>query len=106
VIAANAVLEAIRITGWFAAVDWLPPAEFLDAGRPESGMLFFGSRHVFQRLLAAGVSFSLGQGAIGKVARHFGLPVLFQNLGQPGVTRRRWDGLRGVIQNLLFSGKA
>jgi hypothetical protein len=44
-------------------------------------MFLFCNSHVFQRLLAPGLALSLSERAIGVVAGHFCLPVLFENLG-------------------------
>ena len=53
----------------------------------------FSAGHAFQRLLAARIRLPLGKGAIGVVAGHLRLPVLFQNLAQPRVTGQRRYGV-------------
>src|SRR5882757_8317327 len=61
-------------------------------------MFLFCNSHVFKRLLAPGFALSLGERAIGVIARHFCLPVLFQDLGQPWMAGQRRRGLRDSVQ--------
>ena len=85
VVAPNAVLEAVGIAGRLALVNGLRLPQLPQPVRPETCMFLFRSSHVFQRLLAPRVRLPLGKRAVGVIAGHFGLPVLFQNLAQAGV---------------------
>ncbi len=100
IVAPDAILEAVGITGRVAPVDRFRLAQFAQAVRPQRGMLLFRSSHVFQRLLAARLSLSLGKRAIGVVAGHLRLPVLFQNLAEARVTGQCRCGLESVSKLL------
>ncbi len=85
--AAGAIGEGVGFAAGIAVVTGLCSAELDDAAVPESGVLPLGSGEVTQHLGAHGVSIAIGEGLVGVVALHFGLPVGFeggQNLFQLG----------------------
>ena len=86
VVAPDASLEAVGIAGRASPVDRLRLPQFTQAAGPQCGVLLFRKGHVFERLLTPRLRLPLGKRAIGVIAGHLGLPVLFQNLAQPRVT--------------------
>ena len=93
IVAPDAGLEAVGVAGRLAPVDRLRLPQFTQAACPQRGMLLFRKGHAFERLLAPRLRLSLGKRAIGVMAGHLRLPVLFQNLAQPRVTGQSWRGL-------------
>ena len=88
--AAGAIGERVGFSAGVAGVNGLSAAEFHDAAVPEGGVLQLGSGEVAQNLGADGVIIAVGEGLIGVVAFHLGLPVGFegrQNLLQLGAAQ-------------------
>ena len=74
-----------------AGVNRLRAAQFHDAAVPQGGVLPLGAGQMAQHLGAHRVGVALGQGQVGVVALHLGLPVAFQgrqNLLQLGAAQR------------------
>ncbi len=101
IVAPDAVLEAVSIAGRLASVDWLRLPQLPQSACPQRGMFLFCNRHVFEGLLAPRLALPLGERAIGVIAGHFCLPVLFQDLGQPWMAGQGRYGLRDSVQLLL-----
>ena len=80
VVAPDAGLEAVSITARASPVDRLRLPQFTQAAGPQCGVLLFRQGHVFESLLTHRLGLPLGESPIGVIARHLGLPVLFQNL--------------------------
>ena len=85
--AAGAVGQRVGLAAGIAVVDRLGTAQLHDAAMPEGGVLPLGAGQVAQDLGAHGIGVAVGQGLVGVVALHLGLPVGFeggQNLLQLG----------------------
>ena len=81
--AAGAVGERIGLSAGIAVVLGLRPAELDDAAMPEGGVLPLGAGQVAQDLGAHRVGVAIGQGLIGVVALHLGLPIGFESAPEP-----------------------
>ncbi len=89
--AAGAVGERIGFSAKVAGVLRLRATKLDDAAMPEGGVLPFGAGQVTQHLCADGVGVAIGEGFIGVVALHLGLPIGFergQNFFQLGAAER------------------
>ena len=73
--AAGAVGQRVGLAAGAALVDGLRAAQFLDAAFPKRGVLQLGVGQVAQHLGAHRVGVAVGQGHVGVVALHLGLPV-------------------------------
>ncbi len=87
--AAGAVGQRIGLAAGAAGVDRLGSAQLLDAAFPQRGVLHLRLGQMAQHLRAHRVGIAVGQGVVGVVALHLGLPVAFKGR-----------------QNLLVSGAA
>ena len=76
--AAGAVGQRIGLAAGLAAVDRLGAAQLENAAMPQSGVLPLRCGQVAQHLGADRLGVPLGQGEIGVVRLHLGLPVFFQ----------------------------
>ena len=76
--AAGAVGQRVGLAAGPAVVDRLGSAQLLDAAVPQRGVLPLGAGQVAQHLGAHRVRVPVGQGQVGVVALHLGLPVAFQ----------------------------
>ena len=73
--AAGAVGQRVGLAAGVALVLGLRPAEFDDAALPESGVLPLRAGQMAQDLGAHRIGIAIGQGLVGVVALHLGLPV-------------------------------
>ncbi len=76
--AAGAAGERVGFSAGFTGVDRLRAAELGDAAGPQLGMLPLGAGQMAQHLRADRFRIALGQGEIGAVTLHLGLPVAFE----------------------------
>ena len=76
--AAGAIGQRVGLAAGTAGVDGLGSAEFLDAAFPERGVLDLGLGQVAQHLRAHRIGVAVGEGLVGVVALHLGLPVAFK----------------------------
>src|SRR6185437_12121402 len=77
--ATGAVGEGVGFAAGVARVRGLLSSQFDDAAVPEGGMLPFGSGKVAKDLGADGIGVAVGEGFVGVVALHLGLPVGFES---------------------------
>ena len=75
---AGAVGKGVGFATGISGIDRLGTAKFDDAAVPKGGMLPLSAREVTQYLGAHGVSIPIGEGFIGVIALHLGLPVGFE----------------------------
>jgi hypothetical protein len=78
--AAGAVGERVGLAAGVARVGRLISAQFHDAAMPQGGVLQLRASQVAQHLGAHRVRVAVGQGLVGVVALHFGLPVAIQGV--------------------------
>ncbi len=76
--AAGAVGQRVGFAAGVAAVDRLGSAQLLDAPMPQCGVFPLSAGQVAQYLSAHRIRVAVGQGQVGVVALHLGLPVAFQ----------------------------
>src|ERR1700759_4626754 len=84
---AGAIGEGVGFAAEISGVYGFRSAKFNDAAVPESGMFPLGAGKVTQYLGTNGIGVAIGQGFIGVIALHLGLPIGFdsgQNLFQLG----------------------
>ena len=76
--AAGAVGQRIGLAAGATGVDGLRSAELLDAALPQRGVLDFSLGQMAQHLRAHRIGVAVGEGVVGVVALHLGLPVAFK----------------------------
>ena len=76
--AAGAAGQRVGLAAGVAMVNRLRSAQLHDAAMPERGVLPLGAGQVAQHLGAHRVRVAVGQGQVGVVALHLGLPVALQ----------------------------
>ena len=76
--AAGAVGQRVGLAAGTAGVDGLGSAQLLDAAFPQRGVLDLGLGQMAQHLRAHRIGVAVGQGVVGVVALHLGLPVAFE----------------------------
>ena len=76
--AAGAVGERVGFSAGIAVVYRFRSAEFNDSAMPESGVLQLSAGEVTQYLGADRIGVAIGQGLVGVVALHLGLPIGFE----------------------------
>jgi hypothetical protein len=108
--AAGAVGQRVGLAAGLAPVDRLgPPSP--RCGRATGGVLPLRAGQVAQHLGAHRIGVALGQGQVGVVGLHFGLPVAFQgrqNLLGPGAAQRlQWPRfLLAFLRIRIFGSSA
>ena len=103
--AAGAIGQRVGLAAGLAFVDGLGTAQLQDAPVPERGVLPLGGGQMAQHLGAHRVGVAVGQGQIGVVALHLGLPVAFQGRQDLlGLWRRftQCDGHCADLPHLVF----
>ena len=76
--AAGTIGEGVGLAAGVAVVNGLRTTQFDDAAVPEGSVLPLGAGEVAQNLGTDGIAVAVGEGVIGVVALHFGLPIGFE----------------------------